>query len=123
MSAVASSSSGRVPQGEVVMEVGFMRYQVCVRADVAVRRWRVIYQALVQPPQADDVGAQLRCVDKLENAVVELERKKITREEGQKAAKAMEALNVNQTSAKAEDVDLIVSYSVHSSPRRTTSPS
>lgn len=48
-------------------------------------------------------------VDKLETAVVELERKKITREEGQKASRAMEALNVNQTQVKPEDVDLIVS--------------
>lgn len=54
-------------------------------------------------------GSKLTWIDKLENAVVELERKKITREEGQKAAKAMEALNVNQPQAKAEDVDLIVS--------------
>lgn len=48
-------------------------------------------------------------VDKLETAVVELERKKITREEGQKASRAMEALNVNQTQVKSEDVDLVVS--------------
>jgi hypothetical protein len=42
--------------------------------------------------------------------VVELERKKITREEGLKASRAMEALNVNQTQLKSEDVDLIVSH-------------
>ena len=55
--------------------------------------------------------------DKLESAVVELERKKITREEGQKASRAMEALNVNQTQLKPEDVDLIVSHFLSHPPR------
>lgn len=55
----------------------------------------------------------------METAVLDLERKRINRdketktaEEGKKAAKAMEALNVSSSSSspKAEDVALIVSY-------------
>ncbi|WWC63540.1 uncharacterized protein I303_106143 [Kwoniella dejecticola CBS 10117] len=82
----ASSSSGRIPQGEVIMDFA-------------------------------DGGQYIK--HKLENAVLEVERRKITKEEGIKAQKAMEALDVKPNgsasagaaggSVKAEDVDLIVS--------------
>ncbi|KAK4686603.1 hypothetical protein P7C73_g3525, partial [Tremellales sp. Uapishka_1] len=74
MSAIASSS-GRIPQGEVIMDFA-------------------------------DGGSYIK--HKLENAVVELERRRLTKEEGLKASKAMEALSVVPSAAKAEDVEFIV---------------
>ncbi|WWC90471.1 uncharacterized protein L201_005407 [Kwoniella dendrophila CBS 6074] len=78
----ASSSSGRIPQGEVIMDFA-------------------------------DGGQYIK--HKLENAVLEVERRKITKEEGIKAQKAMEALDVKPNGAaggadgvKSEDVDFIV---------------
>ncbi|WWC71340.1 uncharacterized protein I206_105294 [Kwoniella pini CBS 10737] len=79
----ASSSSGRIPQGEVIMDFA-------------------------------DGGQYIK--HKLENAVLEIERRKITKEEGIKAQKAMEALDVKpngttgvSNGVKSEDVDFIVS--------------
>jgi hypothetical protein len=48
--------------------------------------------------------------DKLENAVVELERRRITRDEAAKAARAMEALEVKEAPAavSATDAEYIV---------------
>ncbi|WVQ68499.1 uncharacterized protein L199_006707 [Kwoniella botswanensis] len=78
----ASSSSGRIPQGEVIMDFA-------------------------------DGGQYIK--HKLENAVLEVERRKITKEEGIKAQKAMEALDVKPNGVgagadgvKSEDVDFIV---------------
>ncbi|OCF35744.1 hypothetical protein I316_02234 [Kwoniella heveanensis BCC8398] len=82
----ASSSSGRVPQGEVIMDFA-------------------------------DGGQYIK--NKLEDAVLSLERRRITKEEGAKAQKAMQALDVNKSGGagvgsdggapvKAEDVDFIV---------------
>ncbi|WVR09392.1 hypothetical protein IAU60_006459 [Kwoniella sp. DSM 27419] len=75
----ATSSSGRVPQGEVIMDFA-------------------------------DGGQYVK--QKLEDAVLALERRRITKEEGSKAQKAMEALDVGKGSGsdglKAEDVDYIV---------------
>ncbi|WVF67608.1 hypothetical protein IAT40_002366 [Kwoniella sp. CBS 6097] len=80
----ASSSSGRVPQGEVIMDFA-------------------------------DGGQYIK--NKLEDAVLSIERRRITKEEGSKAQKAMQALDVNKPGAgagtegpavKAEDVDFIV---------------
>ncbi|WVQ95184.1 hypothetical protein IAU59_002278 [Kwoniella sp. CBS 9459] len=79
----ASSSSGRVPQGEVIMDFA-------------------------------DGGSYIK--NKLEDAVLGLERRRITKEEGSKAQKAMQALDVNTSGAatdgkapvKSEDVDYIV---------------
>ncbi|WRT68645.1 uncharacterized protein IL334_005624 [Kwoniella shivajii] len=75
----ASSSSGRIPQGEVIMDFA-------------------------------DGGQYIK--HKLENAVLEIERRKITKEEGLKAQKAMEALDVKPSTTgsgvKSEDVDFIV---------------
>lgn len=49
-------------------------------------------------------------VDKLEDAALDLERRRITRTEEIKASKAMEALEVKQPEpVKSEDVELIVS--------------
>jgi hypothetical protein len=51
-------------------------------------------------------------IGNLENAVLDLERKRITQEEGKKAQSAMAALDVGQSktqSVKSEDVDFIVS--------------
>ncbi|WVW85371.1 hypothetical protein I302_107409 [Kwoniella bestiolae CBS 10118] len=78
--AAASSSSGRIPQGEVIMDFA-------------------------------DGGQYIK--HKLENAVLEVERRKITKEEGLKAQKAMEALDVKPNGSgsdgvKSEDVDFIV---------------
>ncbi|EKD01522.1 hypothetical protein A1Q2_04083 [Trichosporon asahii var. asahii CBS 8904] len=70
------ASAGRVPQGEVIMDI--------VEAD--------------------------RNTDKLEDSALNLERRKIKREEGAKAAKALESLDVKPAEEmKGADVDLIVS--------------
>jgi NACalpha-BTF3-like transcription factor len=45
---------------------------------------------------------------KMENAVVELERRRINRDEARKAAKAMEALDVKKPDVNAEHVQLLV---------------
>ncbi len=45
----------------------------------------------------------------MENAVVELERRRINRDEARKAAKAMEALDVKKPDVNAEHVQLLVS--------------
>lgn len=48
--------------------------------------------------------------DNLRDAVTELNERRNTREEGQKAAKAMEALDVSKAGdVKAQDVEFIVS--------------
>jgi hypothetical protein len=53
-------------------------------------------------------------LDKLEQSVLDIERRRITKEEGQKAQKAMEALDVGKSSsakpsvAKSEDIDFLV---------------
>lgn len=47
--------------------------------------------------------------DKLENAAVELERRRLTRDEAAKAARAVEALDVKAPEpVKGADVDVIV---------------
>ncbi|WVN86160.1 uncharacterized protein L203_101321 [Cryptococcus depauperatus CBS 7841] len=73
-----ASSSGRIPQGEVIMD--FL-----------------------------DGGSYIQ--GKLRDAVMELESRKSAKEEGQKAAKAIEALEVSKQGAnvKVEDVDFISS--------------
>ncbi|GFZ51880.1 hypothetical protein JCM24511_09648 [Saitozyma sp. JCM 24511] len=77
MSAVASSSSGRVPQGEVIMEFA-------------------------------DGGSYIK--HKLEHSVLELEKRRITKDEGAKAEKAMKALDIKPVeSVNSEDVDFVVS--------------
>ena len=55
--------------------------------------------------------------DKLEKAVLDLERRRITKDEGLKAQKAMDALEVTKPAdgVKAEDVDFIVRH--QGSPR------
>ncbi|KAL7422400.1 hypothetical protein Q5752_003046 [Cryptotrichosporon argae] len=68
--AVASSSSGRIPQGEVIMEFA-------------------------------DGGQYIR--NKLENAVIELERRRIEKSEGLKASRALEALEVAPADAAKEE--------------------
>ncbi|CAD6580682.1 MAG: hypothetical protein TREMPRED_002804 [Tremellales sp. Tagirdzhanova-0007] len=93
MSAAASSSSGRIPQGEVIMDVR-----------IATRR-----QLSTNPfEQFADGGSYIK--HKLENAVLALERRRITKEEGLKAQRAMEALEVGKsdTGVKSEDVGFIV---------------
>ncbi|BEI79679.1 hypothetical protein CcaverHIS002_0102080 [Cutaneotrichosporon cavernicola] len=45
---------------------------------------------------------------KMEDAVVELERRRITRDEARKAAKAMDALDVKKPVVNAEHVQLLV---------------
>lgn len=51
-----------------------------------------------------------RNTDKLEDSALNLERRKIKREEGAKAAKALESLDVKPAEEmKGADVDLIVS--------------
>ncbi|WWD19276.1 hypothetical protein CI109_103734 [Kwoniella shandongensis] len=77
---MASSSTGRIPQGEVIMDFA-------------------------------DGGSYIK--QKLEDAVLEIERRKITKEEGAKAQKAMQALEVGKSASpapgvKAEDVDYMV---------------
>ncbi|KAK8854589.1 hypothetical protein IAR55_003328 [Kwoniella newhampshirensis] len=76
---MASSSTGRVPQGEVIMDFA-------------------------------DGGSYVK--QKLEDAVLEIEKRRITKEEGAKAQKAMQALDVGKASSvpgvKGEDVDYIV---------------
>ncbi|WVQ79689.1 hypothetical protein IAT38_001789 [Cryptococcus sp. DSM 104549] len=74
---MASSSTGRVPQGEVIMDFA-------------------------------DGGSYIK--HKLEESVLEIEKRKITKEEGLKAQKAMEALEVGKapSGAKPEDVQYIV---------------
>jgi hypothetical protein len=53
-------------------------------------------------------------LDKLEQSVLDIERRRITKEEGQKAQKAREALDVGKSSsakpsvAKSEDIDFLV---------------
>lgn len=93
----AASSSGRVPQGEVIMEVGFTAHKTKPSSQTAARTSGVgILHTHLTP-------------DKLENAAVELERRRITRDEAAKAARAMEALEVKAPDAvNGADVDLIV---------------
>lgn len=60
--------------------------------------------------------------DKLEDSALNLERRKIKREEGAKAAKALESLDVKPAEeVKGADVDLIVSTPQEVSERRHTS--
>ena len=51
---------------------------------------------------------------KLEDSVLEIEKRRITKDEGRKAQSAMEALNVGNATAKpkAEDVDYIVGSAI-----------
>lgn len=52
-------------------------------------------------------------LDSLRDAVTELDERRNTKEEGQKAAKAMEALDVSKAEGlKAQDVEFIVSLSL-----------
>jgi hypothetical protein len=54
--------------------------------------------------------ALLTFPDKLENSVLELEKRRITKDEGAKAEKAMKALDIKPVeSVKSEDVDFVVS--------------
>jgi hypothetical protein len=54
--------------------------------------------------------ALLTLPDKLENSVLELEKRRITKDEGAKAEKAMKALDIKPVeSVKSEDVDFVVS--------------
>jgi hypothetical protein len=50
--------------------------------------------------------------DKLEDSVLDLEKRRITKEEGKKAQAAMQALDVQEVSSspalKSEDIDFIV---------------
>jgi hypothetical protein len=70
-------------------------------------------------------------LDKLEDSVLDLERRRITKEEGRKAQSAMQALEVKDTrpQPKSEDVDYIVGGSSSSAmffpfiPVRTQTPS
>ncbi|RXK42284.1 hypothetical protein M231_00274 [Tremella mesenterica] len=72
-----SSSSGRLPQPEVIMDFA-------------------------------DGGTYIK--DKLESAVLQLEKRRLMKEEGTKAQRAMEALEVKPViDSKSEDVDLAVS--------------
>lgn len=56
-------------------------------------------------------------LDKLEESVLEIEKRRITKEEGRKAQAAMQALEVKDKAAgpgiKSEDVDFIVCVSVN----------
>ncbi|ORY35827.1 hypothetical protein BCR39DRAFT_512427 [Naematelia encephala] len=73
----AASSSGRVPQGEVIMDFA-------------------------------DGGSYIK--HRLENAVLELERRRIEKEKAQNAAKAVEALDLSNgnSSVKPQDVDFVI---------------
>ena len=53
-------------------------------------------------------------LDKLEQSVLDLEKRRITQDEGRKAQAAMESLQVTKTDtpAKSEDVDFIVRPSI-----------
>lgn len=51
-------------------------------------------------------------IDKMEDAVLEIEKRRITKDEGRKAQSAMQALEVKDNagpSVKSDDVDYIVS--------------
>lgn len=54
----------------------------------------------------DDLSTLI--IDKLEDSVLHLERRRIEKENGRKAQSAMEALGVSKPNAKSDDVDFVV---------------
>ena len=87
-------------------------WETSVRKLTTVRRWRLLREECVRSmtlPRVKIVEAD-RNTDKLEDSALNLERRKIKREEGAKAAKALESLDVKPAEEmKGADVDLIVS--------------
>ena len=78
---------------------------------ISVRgRW-IVYQKYILPCCA------MLILDKLEDNILALEKRRITQEEGRKAQAAMQALNVtNAPAPKAEDVDFVVSIDIYDCP-------
>jgi hypothetical protein len=110
---MASSSTGRVPQGEVIMDVSCSVFGVVALANHAQFADGGSYIKRLSPSRP--LGEYLSLgIDKLENAVLDLERRRITRDEGSKAQRAMEALELGKGpssgTAKPEDVEFIVCF-------------